>query len=86
MIRKRSQMERKKAMQKRKRKAAEEMMEKETASDIDEATVVAPGKCYKCEAPYEKDFIEFDHCFRRIQITCVNNKMIDGVPFECKYC
>ena len=62
------------------------MMEKETASDSDDATVVAPGKCYKCEEPYGKDFIECDQLFRRFHITCVQNEMIDGVPFECKYC
>ena len=85
-IKKLRQLERKNAMQERKRKALEKFIEKATASDSDDAAVVATGKCYKCEQSYKVDFIECDKCFRKFHIACVQEEMIDDVPFECNYC
>lgn len=85
-IKKLQQAERKKVRMEKKRKAAEKMVEDATKSDSDDAAEVIVGKCYKCDQSYGNEFIECENCSRRFHITCVQEEMIDSVPFECKYC
>lgn len=86
-IKKIAQLERKRAMQEKKRKAAEKAVQEATASDSDDSQVpVVVGNCYKCEQPYENEYMVCDKCFRKFHVNCVQDDIIEGIPFECKYC
>ena len=85
-LKKQKQLERKRKMMEKRHKNDEKKMLKHLDSDSDDATAVAANLCYMCEKPYGSDFIECEKCFRRFHFDCVQDEMLDDVPFECKFC
>ena len=84
---KQKKIAREKVMLARKKKKIEKDLEKAMGSDSDDSSEkIVPGKCYKCEDQYANEYIECEKCFRRFHIACVENEIIDDVPFECQYC
>jgi len=40
---------------------------------------VGAGNCYKCETPYENDYLQCSNCHRRFHLACASDQIDDGM-------
>ncbi|XP_060580984.1 glutamic acid-rich protein-like [Ruditapes philippinarum] len=85
-LKKKIRFERQRALMQKRKQKAHASLKNQLESDSDDAVEIKSGICYTCESQYTEEFIECEKCQRRFHIVCVQNEMIDGVPFECKFC